>query len=795
MRLGWTRAAQGRSDAPGATLVVSALLGLVVAAPNPLAAAELDLIPPPSGSGSFWSAALWDSAGGNVSPGPTDDLTISGTLSPLQLLLGETIDEPARRGQIFSLAVLDSQAVTIDGAGDLPTAPRGSLNLKQGPDLNCRIDGTKCSLVVSADPGTGLELRDAPTIMTGDAQLIQGTLAITKTVDSSFLFGSHFISPYVQLGGQPALEDPSRSSFVVSGHGAAPYTAPTARIHAFIIVGIDDTALRVTDGAGINVYNMDVKNIQNPPAFLPGTTRIEIGDAVSDTARLILETAAFEGQSSNVRLEAAGRDLEMIVAPHGEVELTGDSSATYRSNIEVIAREGLDPGHALLEVDGGLLKVTTPLPAVVPSSARFDVSVVAREGGTATLRVDHGGEVRGSNTAIARGHKLGAPPTSPQGIAALEIATGGLVTNGNLYLAGSALDVSEGILRAETLSLSDPLAQLGQEPSQATWHTTDSRLESEGLSLAVYSGSTARFEGGAVGTDVRSTQVGGSAFGIPTGIAPSRLEIAAPGTHYDTGSLSIGLPGYAAHYGAASECPVAFGIGSGIVEVTNGASLDVGNAQNVPGDPIGIRPSIALAPAHDEYAASELRLDATSTVVIAASGSAAPQPGKIVVGQDGQLAGSGIISGDTPLTSPDVVMLAGGRVAPGCSPGTLTIAGRYVQQDGELELEIGGPNPGEFDVIDAQGGAELFGGTLRFEIIDGYTGDVGAQLDLFASHGISIDPSVVVVDNTGLALDFDRTTGIATITQTVPEPAMVASLAAGLVLLRGLSGRRRRATR
>lgn len=792
MRLGGNQAAHGRSDAPATTLVVSALLGIVLAAPSPLAAAELNLVPPPSGIGSFWSAALWDSAGGNVSPGPTDDLTISGTLSPLQLLLGETIDQPARRGQIFSLAVLDSQAVMIDGAGDQPASPRGGLSLKQGPDLNCRIDGTKCSLVLSADVGTGLELRDAPTIMTGDAQLIQGTLAITKTVDSTFLFGSHFISPYVQLGGEPALEDPSRSSLVFSGHGAAPYTAPTGRIHALIITGIDDTALRVTDGAGLSVYNMEVTNLQSPPAFLPGTTRIEIGDAVSETARLLLETAAFEGQSSNVRLEAAGRDLEMIVAPHGEVELTGDSSATFRSNIEVIAREGVDPGNALLEVDGGLLEVTTPLPAVVPSSARFDVSVLAKEGGTATLRVDHGGEVRGSNTAIARGHKIGAPPSSPPGIARLEIASGGLVSNGNLYLAGAALDVSEGILRAESLSLSDPLAQLGQEPSQATWSTPGSRLESEGLSLAVYSGSVARFDAGAAGTDVRTTQVGGSAQGIANGIAPSRLEIADPGSSYDTGNLSIGLPGYSAHYGAASECPVAFGIGSGVVEVTNGASLNVGNARNVPADPIGIRPSIALAPAHDEYAASELRLDATSSVVIAAAGSAAPQPGKIVVGQDGQLAGSGIISGDTLATSPDVLTLAGGRVAPGCSPGTLTIAGRYMQQDGELELEIGGPNPGEFDVIDAQGGAELLGGTIRFEVIDGYTGDVGAQLDLFASHAVSIDPSVVVVDNTGLALDFDRTTGIATITQTVPEPAMFASLAAGLGLLRCLAIRKRR---
>jgi len=793
MRIQRNRALRGRIGRQTGGIVVAALLGLAVGSAAPLSAEPLTLVPPASGTGSFWSAALWDSAGGPVSPGPTDDLTMSLT-SPLDLhlYLGDTLDEPARFGSVSTLAVSGSHSVTIDGAGDVPDFTWGGLNLNLGPELPCRIDGTLCSLVIDLEPGAAFELRDAPMLMAGDVQVIHGVLAITKTVDSTALFGSVFVSPYVQLGGEPSGVDPSRSSFVLSGFGETQLGIPMARMNVLKLLDLDDTALRLTDGAVLGVNHLTIQSRQTPASSLPATTRIEIGDAVSETSKLLVETAAFTGYSSDVVIDSVGRDIQMIVAPRGEIELTGDSSELLRSNIQMTSREGIDPGQALLEIDGGLLDVTTALPAVVPSAARWDIAITAADGGTSTLRVHHGGELRGSNTAVSRSPAPGHPLSLP-GVARLEVASGGLVSNGNLFLAGAALEVVDGTVRAESVSLSDPLGDLGQAPSQATWTSTASRLESAGLSLAVYSGSTARFEDGATGTDVYATRVGGSAYGLTTGVATSRLALDGPGTRYDTGNLSIGLPGYTARYGGTTECPLPTGNGSGAVEVTNGAILHVGNAQNVASEPLGIRPSIALAAAHDEYPASELRLDPASAVVIAAAGSTLPQPGSVVVGQDGRLAGGGVIRGETLATTPDVVTRAGGLVAPGCSAGRLMIAGSYVQQDGELELEIGGANAGEYDVIDAVNGAVIQGGTIRFEAVAGYTGDVGAQLDLFAGRPVSVDPNVAIVDNTGMALDFDRTTGIATITQIVPEPSLVASLAAGLGLLRVLSDRRRRA--
>lgn len=773
-------------------LIASFSLALIATAPTRLAAASLSLIPPVSGSGSFWSAALWDSAGGNVSPGPGDILSIALASPPqLHIYLGDTLEEPARSSSVEILGVYGSQSVTIDGAGDTPAGLHGHLYLNQDPHPACRVDATHCSLAVDLDPGTTLELRDVPMLMNGDVEVVRGTLAITQTVDSNSPFGANFISPFAQIGGTALFSDPTRSTLSITGHGVSPVVVPTALIHALDIVDVDDTAFRLTDGAWLDVYHMLVVNRQSPSSPLPGTTRIEIGDALSQTARMRLATATSEGRSADIELESVGRELLVLVGPRGQIELTGDSSDLIRSNIRMSARGESDQGNAVFEIDGGLLEVTTANAPVIPSAVRYDVSVTAHEGGTAILRVAHGGELRGSSTALQRGHGAGNP-LAPPGVARLEISSGGRISNGTLSLAGAALVVQDGALQNESLSLSDPLAELGQEPSQATWSTPASRLESGGRSLDVYSGSTARFEAGAVGTDLSDTQVGGSANGIPTGIATSRLELDAPGTGYDTGRLSIGLPDYSARYGGPQDCPTPFGTGNGVVEVTGGASLQIGNAHNDPGDPFGFRPSLALAPAHDEYAASELRLDATSAVVIAAAGSTVPQLGAVVVGQDGRLAGSGLINGDTLAVTPDLVTLPGGSITPGCSTGTLTIAGAYTQQGGELELEIAGAIAGEYDVLDAANGSTFLGGTIRFERIVGYLGDIGAQLHLFADRPIAIDASVAIVDNTGLGLVFDPGTGIATITQTVPEPSVLASLAAGLTVLRGYASRRRR---
>lgn len=89
-------------------------------------------------------------------------------------------------------------------------------------------------------------------------------------------------------------------------------------------------------------------------------------------------------------------------------------------------------------------------------------------------------------------------------------------------------------------------------------------------------------------------------------------------------------------------------------------------------------------------ALTELQAGATLTVL-----------GSSAEFQEGTLRGSGQIVGDVDNT--------GATVQPGLSPGVLTINGNYDQSAGQLDMEIGGNNPGEYDQLIVSGTATLDG--------------------------------------------------------------------------------------
>jgi len=89
-----------------------------------------------------------------------------------------------------------------------------------------------------------------------------------------------------------------------------------------------------------------------------------------------------------------------------------------------------------------------------------------------------------------------------------------------------------------------------------------------------------------------------------------------------------------------------------------------------------------------------------------------------------------------------------GTIAPGESPGTLTIDGDFMQgADGVLVIEIGGAGPGEYDVLHVTGTATL-AGTLKLELVDGFVPRAGDSFDfltagLFAGDFATYDlPSI-----------------------------------------------------
>jgi hypothetical protein len=97
--------------------------------------------------------------------------------------------------------------------------------------------------------------------------------------------------------------------------------------------------------------------------------------------------------------------------------------------------------------------------------------------------------------------------------------------------------------------------------------------------------------------------------------------------------------------------------------------------------------------------------------------------------QGGVLRGTGTITGNVANT--------GGQVAPGLSPGTLSITGTYAQgATGTYAVEIGGTTAGsQFDVLAITGAATL-NGTLAVSLINSFTPNLGDtfQIMTFASQ-------------------------------------------------------------
>jgi hypothetical protein len=159
---------------------------------------------------------------------------------------------------------------------------------------------------------------------------------------------------------------------------------------------------------------------------------------------------------------------------------------------------------------------------------------------------------------------------------------------------------------------------------------------------------------------------------------------------------------------------------------------------------------------------------------------------------DGTIGGSGTING--------FIVNRGATVAPGSSPGTLTIDGDYTH-DGEAELviEIGGTSPGEFDVLHVLGDVNLLGGSLELVFVEAeFLIPVGTQFDILVASNIvgSFDDIVLPTDASGaprFSTQFNES-GLVSVTalsdiQVIPEPTAMMALAIGGA---GLMLRRRR---
>ena len=184
------------------------------------------------------------------------------------------------------------------------------------------------------------------------------------------------------------------------------------------------------------------------------------------------------------------------------------------------------------------------------------------------------------------------------------------------------------------------------------------------------------------------------------------------------------------------------------------------------------------------------------------SGGFSGQTGRLVVGAGttlsatGTLRNQGVVQGSGTVSAGLVTNQ--GRVSPGQSPGTLTLAADYEQLgDGTLDIEL--ESLASFDTLTVTGTAAL-AGTLTVSPFGGYTPVVGDSFVILSSTGplsgtFDSSPALLGFDS-GVAFDVRYDYGMKTVTlavTAVPEPDARWLLLAGLAAV-GWTARRRAAS-
>ena len=145
--------------------------------------------------------------------------------------------------------------------------------------------------------------------------------------------------------------------------------------------------------------------------------------------------------------------------------------------------------------------------------------------------------------------------------------------------------------------------------------------------------------------------------------------------------------------------------------------------------------------------------------------------------------GSVTISGGTLDGNGKVIanVFNSGNVAPGNSPGLLTITGDYAQtSSGVLDIEIGGTTPGtQYDVLDVNGIATL-GGTLDVTLLNSFDPPVGSSYVILDPSSINSVFATLDLPSLGPTKAFDvqyNATNVTLTVAAVPEPAALGLLA------------------
>lgn len=342
----------------------------------------------------------------------------------------------------------------------------------------------------------------------------------------------------------------------------------------------------------------------------------------------------------------------------------------------------------------------------------------------------------------------------------------------NLNIADSSfLTIRSGTWQPESLSLlyHTQQLQLGDRTGGSFGVITDGAIVH---SVAMRIGNGVFRDPGAPEPVVANTTLtiedGSTVTGILT-VAPltygkGSVIIRDAGTNCGYKNVQLGLTSYPMMNNAPGGGPPGFtGLfntsvgGTASLSVLNGARLSIGCYEDF--FALWRQPS-SFEPAYLSANHSDVTIDATSAIYLGDAANAAARDfrnGALVVGPSGYLVGWSNIIG--AAADGNDLVVAGGTVAPGFSPGTIEVDGNFLMESGTLVLEVKSNTAGGWDVIDADS-ITITGGTIIIKPTSDYDSGAGFTADFFQTSNLSISPGVTIQINPILAgATFSGSTG------------------------------------
>ena len=636
---------------------------------------------------------------------------------------------------------------------------------------------------------------NSDTPVTAIAPLSNANRAITLTGDLvNNRFPSQLVSLDITLGKSVTWSSPGAGTFNVGGqHDLNGFTL-TLEPSVTILGNLGGTGALVTKGpfSGSTVTISNDNTYQGLTTVQSGILSVSKPSALGSTLQ---GTEVLAGAALNINATNVGAESVTLNGSSAQASLTGTGTGSLAGDVSLLG--------SLVKVGG---EGTLTLNGIVSGSsvlAKEDQGTIALAGAnTFTGRT----EVRDGTLRVDNSQGLGATANGTTVLSGgtLLIATTGVVEPVTLFssLASTEHPVLAGTGTASLLGNVNVIGAATREISARPGSTftilgtiddTGSVLTSAftktGSGTLVLAGSNT-FTGSVVvdsGILRVTNALGlGSASG-QTIVSSGALELADVSIADETVRLGN-------VFGTSSSGIIGSGDSSflgNLVLATSAAyaradgDLTIGGTISEDGSSRGLR----------KIGAGTLRLDGDNTY----TGLTNVQAGTLVV--------NGSVLGDVSLAANTVLGGAGniggnvineGTVAPGNSPGTLTVDGDYTQiSTAQLLIELGGAGSGEFDVLNILGDAFL-GGGLDVSLWNGFIPDIGDSFDFLLAQAIqgTFDSVLLPVFtdrqlNLDYGLDYVRLTVVGTGPVSVPEPSVLALFSVGLLVI-GFAGRRRR---